>query len=87
MAYEHIYDQGQSRCFLDHDNLELKHSQDVLEAAFLTNDTSALCSAFQCRHRDEGDATRIWVLMPEQFPKWLEAYREHWNGTHGNMGE
>lgn len=45
LAYEHIY--GPGRRFLDHDNLELKHCQDVLEAAFLTNDTSALCSAFQ----------------------------------------
>ena len=39
LAYEHIY--GPGRRFLDHDNLELKHCQDVLEAAFLTNDTSA----------------------------------------------
>lgn len=40
LAYEHIY--GPGRRFLDHDNLELKHCQDVLEAAFLTNDTSPL---------------------------------------------
>ena len=33
LAYEHIY--GPGRRFLDHDNLELKHCQDVLEAAFL----------------------------------------------------
>ena len=36
LAYEHIY--GPGRRFLDHDNLELKHCQDVLEAAFLTNE-------------------------------------------------
>ena len=56
---------------MDHDNLELKHCQDVLEAAFLTNDTSALCSAFQCSRRGDRNATRIWVLPAEAFPKWL----------------
>ena len=76
LAYEHIY--GPGRRFLDHDNLELKHCQDVLEAAFLTNDTSALCSAFQCSHRGERNATRIWVLPAEAFPKWLESHRESW---------
>mgnify|MGYP007085199614 FL=1 len=78
LAYEHIY--GPGRRFLDHDNLELKHCQDVLEAAFLTNDTSALCSAFQCSHRGERNATRIWVLPAEAFPKWLESHRESWAG-------
>lgn len=74
LAYEHIY--GPGRRFLDHDNMELKHCQDVLEAAFLTNDTSALCSAFQCSRRGERNATRIWVLPAEVFPKWLESHRE-----------
>ena len=78
LAYEHIY--GPGRRFLDHDNLELKHCQDVLEAAFLTNDTSALCSAFQCSRRGERNATRIWVLPAEVFPKWLESHRESWAG-------
>ncbi len=78
LAYEHIY--GPGRRFLDHDSLELKHCQDVLEAAFLTNDTSALCSAFQCSHRGERNATRIWVLPAEAFPKWLESHRESWAG-------
>lgn len=78
LAYEHIY--GPGRRFLDHDNLELKHCQDELEAAFLTNDTSALCSAFQCSHRGERNATRIWVLPAEAFPKWLESHRESWAG-------
>ena len=76
LAYEHIY--GPGRRFLDHDNLELKHCQDVLEAAFLTNDTSALCSAFQCSRRGDRNATRIWVLPAEAFPKWLESHRESW---------
>ena len=78
LAYEHIY--GPGRRFLDHDNLELKHCQDVLEAAFLTNDTSALCSAFQCSRRGDRNATRIWVLPAEAFPKWLESHRESWAG-------
>ena len=85
LVYEHIYDLSQSRRFIDHDNLELKHCQDVLEAAFLTNDTSALCSAFQCSHRGAQDSTRIWILTPEQFPEWLKRRRECWNGSTENI--
>ena len=85
LVYEHIYDISRSRRFTDHDNLELKHCQDVLEAAFLTNDTAALCSAFQCSHRGEQDGTRIWILLPEQFPEWLKSHPECWNGTTENM--
>ena len=85
LVYEHIYDISRSRRFIDHDNLELKHCQDVLEAAFLTNDTAALCSAFQCSHRGEQDGTRIWILLPEQFPEWLKSHPERWNGTTENM--
>ena len=61
------------------------HRQDVLEAAFLTNDTSALCSAFQCSHRGAQDSTRIWILTPEQFPEWLKMRRECWNGSTENI--
>lgn len=81
LVYEHIYGISRSRRFIDHDNLELKHCQDVLEAAFLTNDTASLCSAFQCSHRGDRDSTRIWILPPEQFPKWLKSHPECWNGT------
>ena len=85
LVYEHIYDISHSRRFIDHDNLEPKHCQDVLEAAFLTNDTAALCSAFQCSHRGEQDGTRIWILPPEQFPEWLKSYPECWKSTTENM--
>ena len=87
LVYEHIYDISRSRRFIDHDNLELKHCQDVLEAAFLTNDTAALCSAFQCSHHGEQDGTRIWILPPEQFPEWLKSYPECWNSTTETMQE
>lgn len=87
LVYEHIYDISRSRRFIDHDNLELKHCQDVLEAAFLTNDTAALCSAFQCSHRGEQDGTRIWILTPEQFPDWLKSHPECWNSTTETMQE
>ena len=85
LVYEHIYDISRSHRFTDHDNLELKHCQDVLEAAFLTNDTAALCSAFQCSHSGDQDGTRIWILPPEQFPEWLKNHPECWNGTTENM--
>ena len=85
LVYEHIYDISHSRRFIDHDNLELKHCQDVLEAAFLTNDTAALCSAFQCSHRGKQDGTRIWILPPEQFPEWLKNHPECWHSTTENV--
>jgi hypothetical protein len=82
LVYEHIYDISHRHRFIDHDNLELKHCQDVLEAAFLVNDTSSLCSAFQCSHYGENDSTRIWILTPEQFPGWLKHDPECWkSGT------
>lgn len=87
LVYEHIYDISHSRRFIDHDNLELKHCQDVLEAAFLTNDTAALCSAFQCSHRREQDGTRIWILPPEQFPEWLKSHPECWKSATETMQE
>ena len=87
LVYEHIYDINRNRRFIDHDNLELKHCQDVLEAAFLANDTAALCSAFQCSHRGEQDGTRIWILLPEQFPEWLKSHPECWKSATETMQE
>ena len=84
LVYEHIYDLGRSRRFIDHDNFELKHCQDVLEAAFLINETSALCSAFQCSHRGEMDSTCIWILTPEQFVEWLSTNANCWKTTPKN---
>jgi hypothetical protein len=79
IVYEHIYGPKRSRQQVtDHDNLELKHCQDTLEAAFLTNDSSNLCSAFQCSHRGKCDSTRIWILTPDQFTEWLSAYGNYW---------
>ena len=81
LVYEHIYAGSSRRRFVDHDNLELKHCQDVLENFFLENDSSALCSAFQCSHWGDQDSTRIWLLTPEQFPEWLRFHSECWKIT------
>ena len=76
LVYEQIYDAAYPlRRVTDHDNLELKHCQDVLEAAFLTNDTASLCSVFQCSHPGEEPGTRIWILTPEQFEIWLSKHK------------
>ena len=76
LVYEHIYDAAYPRRRVtDHDNLELKHCQDVLEAAFLANDTASLCSVFQCSHPGEEPGTRIWILTPEQFEIWLSKHK------------
>ena len=87
LVYEHIYDQSRVRRFIDHDNMELKHCQDVLEAAFLVNDTSSLCCAFQCGHRGAHDSTRIWILTPDQFTEWLKNHPECWRGSTEKMQE
>ena len=79
LVYEHIYYAAYPRRRVtDHDNLELKHCQDVLEAAFLTNDTASLCSVFQCSHPGEEPGTRIWILTPEQFEIWLSKHKSTW---------
>ena len=79
LVYEHIYDAAYPRRRVtDHDNLELKHCQDVLEAAFLANDTASLCSVFQCSHSGEEAGTRIWILTPEQFEIWLSKHKSTW---------
>ena len=79
LVYEHIYDAAYPRRRVtDHDNLELKHCQDVLEAAFLANDTASLCSVFQCSHPGEEVGTRIWILTPEQFGIWLSKHKTSW---------
>lgn len=79
LIYEHIYDAAYPRRRVtDHDNLELKHCQDVLEAAFLINDTASLCSVFQCSHPGEEPGTRIWILTPEQFETWLNKRKSTW---------
>ena len=79
LVYEHIYDAAYPRRRVtDHDNLELKHCQDVLEAAFLANDTASLCSVFQCSHPGEEVGTRIWILTPEQFEIWLSKHKSTW---------
>ena len=79
LVYEHIYDAAYPRRRVtDHDNLELKHCQDVLEAAFLANDTASLCSVFQCSHPGEEPGTRIWILTPEQFEIWLSKHNSTW---------
>ena len=81
LIYEHVYTFGCKRRFIEHDNMELKHCQDVLEAAFLTNDSAALCFAFQCSHFGEAEGTRIWIVPAGQFPAWLETHKIYWADT------
>ena len=71
LIYEHVYTSGCKRRFTDHDNLELKHCQDVLEAAFLTNDSADLSTAFQCSHFEKTEGTHIWIVPAGQVPAWL----------------
>ena len=55
--------------------------QDLLESLFLTNDSAHYCAAFQCSHTGESNATRIWILTPEQFPEWLKTHEIYWKST------
>ena len=82
LAYEHIYAAGtQRRHVTDHDNLELKHCQDLLESLFLTNDSAHYCATFQCSHTGSSNATRIWIMTPEQFPEWFKTHEIYWKST------
>lgn len=79
LVYEQTYDAAYPRRRVtDYDNLELKHCQDILEAAFLTNDSALLCSAFLCSRVGKAPGTKIWILTPEQFTKWLETHLDCW---------
>ena len=79
LVYEQIYDAAYPRRRVTHhDNLELKHCQDVLEAGLRANDAASLCSVFQCGHRGEEPGTRIWILTPEQLEIWLSNHKTSW---------
>jgi hypothetical protein len=82
IVYEHIYEESTPRRRVtDHDNIELKHCQDVLETAFLTNDSAILCSVFQCSHMGKSSGTRIWILAPDQFSMWLGSHQTYWKDS------
>ena len=84
LVYEHVYKKPNRRRFIDHDNMEMKHIQDVLEWAFLTNDSPTCCSAFQLSRAGENNFTQIWVLTPKQFMEWLTS---HWLPQANKSGE
>lgn len=66
LAYEHIY--GPGRRFLDHDNMELKHCQDVLEAAFLTTTPPPSALPFSAAAGENGTPPASGSCPPRRSP-------------------
>lgn len=69
----HCYDASLGeRRVRDYDNIETKRFLDVIEAAFLTNDSGLLCSVLQTTVMEECDRTVFFLMTPGKLPKWLE---------------
>lgn len=69
----HCYDValGENRV-RDYDNIETKRYLDVIEAAFLTNDSGRLCTVLQTTAMAEKDRTIFYVMPPHRLQKWVE---------------
>ena len=69
----HCYDValGESRV-RDYDNIETKRYLDVIESAFLTNDSGRLCTVLQTTAMAEKDRTVFYVMPPQRLKKWVE---------------
>jgi len=75
IAIVHSYDGALSlQRIRDYDNVETKRYLDVIEAAFLTNDTGLLCSVVQTTEVADRDCTDFYLMQPETLPLWA---REH----------
>jgi len=69
----HCYDASLGeRRVRDYDNIETKRFLDVIETAFLANDSGLLCSVLQTTRIEERDRTLFFLMTPGKLPKWLE---------------
>lgn len=71
----HCYDAalGNTRV-RDYDNIETKRFLDVIEAAFLTNDSGLLCSVLQTTKMMDRDQTEFYLMDPRKLTKWSEEH-------------
>lgn len=73
VCFSHVYCHEQpERRVRDYDNLELKQLLDVVGSFIMVDGSGLLCDAYNTTELGETDCTHIFIMPPEQFPKWLE---------------
>lgn len=78
VCFSHVYCHEQpERRVRDYDNLELKQLLDVVSSFIMVDDSGLLCDAYNTTELGESDCTRIFIMSPEQFPRWLEQRQNH----------
>ena len=78
VCFSHVYCHEQpERRVRDYDNLELKQLLDVVSSFIMVDDNGLLCDAYNTTELGETDYTRIFIMSPERFPKWLEQRQNH----------
>ena len=75
VCFLHLYDRelplGRVR---DHDNVEEKHALDVISSFFLVSDGGLHADTYHISRLSEQDATRIFVMDAEKFPRWVGRF-------------
>ncbi|MEY8493370.1 DUF6100 family protein [Lachnospiraceae bacterium 29-91] len=75
VCFLHLYDRalpiGRVR---DHDNVEEKHVLDVISNFFLVSDGGLYTDTYHFTRLGEEDATRIFIMDAERFPRWVSAF-------------
>lgn len=75
VCFLHLYDRalpiGRVR---DHDNVEEKHVLDVISNFFLVSDGGLYTDTYHITRLGEEDATRIFIMDAERFPRWVSAF-------------
>lgn len=78
VCFSHVYCHEQpNRRVRDYDNLELKQLLDVVSSFIMVDDSGLLCDAYNTTELGESDCTRIFIMSPERFPRWLEQRQNH----------
>lgn len=80
VCVEHVYDAALPHSRMrDYDNLQLKPVLDMVVLYAMQDDSGSLCDLYQTSGLEFEPCTRVTVLPPEAFPRWLES--------HGNRSE
>ena len=73
VCFVHLYNRdlplGRIR---DHDNFEEKHVLDVISNFFLASDSGLHVDTYHITRMAEQDATEVYIMDTENFPKWLQ---------------
>lgn len=78
VCFSHVYCHEQpDRRVRDYDNLELKQLLDVVSSFIMVDDSGLLCDAYNTTELGETDCTKIFIMPPDRFPRWLEQRQNH----------